>query len=441
MSLNSIYWRETEPVQPGPPLLGERRCDVCIVGAGYTGLWTAHQLKLAEPSLDVCVLEAAYAGAGASGHNDGFVTPTIGHGLHNVVRRFGAERAKAAYAAVGRSILELRRFCRKQGVEAELEPNGFLTVAVNAGQRRRLEADVATAAEMGVGYELLSAEETRSRVGSAEPVAALELPGALVNPHKLARGLARVVREQGVEVYEGSPVVALELGTGSRVAKTPGGQVVADRIVLATNAYQHRLPGFRRKVKPVWSYAMVSEPLGNRFAELGWSSRQGFVEARNFILFARPVAEDRILIGGGPAPYRYGRDMDDSHMRDKQVFKQLREALTGYFPSLAGLRFTHAYGGCIAVTRDLVPHVGELEPGVFYAYGYCGNGIAMTHAAAKALRDLVLEVDSDHARQLYVRDRTAGFPPEPLAFLGARALSALLRFQDAHPALLQRQIV
>ena len=440
--LNSIYWRETEAVQPGPPLSGEVLCDVCIVGGGYTGLWTAYLLARADPGLRICMLEAQYAGAGASGHNDGFVTPTIGHSLHTVVRGFGHERAKAAYAAVGRSILELRRFCRAEEVDAELEPNGFFTVATDVGQQRWLEADVATAAEMGVTYDLLSAAESRERIGSAEIVAALKLPGALVNPHKLVRGLLRVVRERGVDVYEGTPGVAFERVGGGHLVRTPGGRVRSQRLVLAANAYQHWLPGFRRKVKPVWSYAMVSEPLDDeRLGEVHWPGREGLVEARNFILFARLTADNRVLIGGGPAPYRYGPDMDERHSRDESVFAALRAALPRFFPAWRDLRFTHAYGGCIAITRDLVPHVGELPGGILYAYGYCGNGIAMTHTAAKALRDLTLGVEGDYTRLLFVRGRDPGFPPEPLAYAGARAASALLGWQDRHPNLMRRRII
>jgi glycine/D-amino acid oxidase-like deaminating enzyme len=438
----SIYWRETEPVEPGPPLEGEVRCDVCIVGGGYTGLWTAHFLKQAEPTMDIHVVEADYAGAGASGHNDGFVTPTIGHSLHTVVNRFGPEAAKASYVAVGRSIMELRRFCDRHEIDAELEPNGFFLVATNDAQLRRLERDVELAARMGVSYEVLSAAEMRTRVDSPQLQAGLKTPGALVNPHRLARGLLRVVRTTGAEVHERTP--AIELGREGRgySVRTPRGRVVAERLVLATNAYQHQWQPFRSRVKPVWSYALVSEPLDDeRLEQVHWPGREGFVEACNFIVFCRLTAQNRLLIGGGPAPYFYGRDMDESRIASDVAVPTLREAFARYFPVWRDLRFTHAYGGCIAVTRDLVPHVGEDANGVLHGYGYCGNGIAMTHAAGKALRDMVLGRDSDYLRLLFVRGHEPRFPPEPVAYAGVRALSALLRWQDRHPDVLKRQLV
>jgi glycine/D-amino acid oxidase-like deaminating enzyme len=440
---HAIYWRDTEPVVPGPPLEGERHCDVCIVGGGYTGMWTAHFLKRAEPSIDVQIIEAEFAGAGASGHADGFVTPTIGHSLHTVIRGFGHDRAKEGYAAIGRSILELRRFCRTAKVDAEYEPNGFYLVATGDEQRRRLEQDVALARRLGMSYEVLERDDARSRIDSPAITAALRTPGGLVNPHKLARGLCRVTREQGVEIHERSRAVSLGRVGTRHVVTTPTGRVVARKLVLATNAYQHQFQPFRNDVMPVWSYAAVSEPLNDeQLAQVHWPDREGFVEARNFILFGRLTADNRLLVGGGPALYHYGRDMDEQrHLRNNSVTAVLREALGRYFPAWRDVRFNHAYGGCIAMTRDLVPHVGTLGNGVYYGYGYCGNGIAAAHTAGKALAGLVLERDDDYTNLLFVRGPRPRFPPEPLAFAGARAVSRLLNWQDRHPGTIRRQLI
>jgi glycine/D-amino acid oxidase-like deaminating enzyme len=438
-----IFWRTTEAVEPGPPLHGDVDCDVAIVGGGYTGLWTAHFLKEAKPDLDIHVVEADYAGAGASGHNDGFVTPTIGHNLHTVIKAHGAERAKAAFGAVGRSILELRRFCRRHGIDAELEPNGFYLVATSAAQRRRLEGDVELAARMGVSYEVLGAHEIRDRIGSPVLQGGLKTPGALVNPHRLARGLARVTTEQGVRIHERTRATAIEREGGGHVVRTAAGDVRARHVLLATNAYQHQWASFRNKVKPVWSYAMVTEPLTDeQLSRVHWPEREGFVEARNFILFGRLTAENRILIGGGPAPYHYGRDMDEMrHLRNDRIQALLRDALVRYFPRWSDVRFAYAYGGCIAVTRDLLPHVGTLEPGLHYGYGYCGNGIAMTHTVGRTLADLISGQDTDRTRLLFVDGREPRFPPEPVAYLGARLLSGALALQDRHPSIVSRQLL
>jgi glycine/D-amino acid oxidase-like deaminating enzyme len=442
---HEIYWRGTEPVEPGPPLRGSVKCDVCIIGGGYTGLWTAHFLKQADPSLEIHIVEADYAGAGASGHNDGFVTPTIGHSLGALVHSFGAERAKLAYNVVGRSMLELDRFCRKHDVDAELEPTGYYQVAANAAQVRLLERDLELAERLGArtGLELLDAAAARERIGSAAIHGAFKVGGALINPHRLARGLARVVREQGVHIHERTRATGLTVTPAGTVVQVPGGSVTAAKVLLATNAYQHQFGKLRHKVAPVWSYAAVTEPLTEEQLErVHWPERGGFVEAGNFIVFGRFVKGNRLLFGGGPAHYYFGRDMDEGrHIDDQSATTVLRGVLNRYFPAWRDVRFSHEYGGCVAITREFVPHIGTLGDGLFYAHGYCGNGIALTHTAGKVLRDLILGRQSTYTGLLFVGRQEKRFPPEPLTYLGARGLSALLALQDRYPNLIKKQLI
>jgi glycine/D-amino acid oxidase-like deaminating enzyme len=442
---HQIYWRETETVEPGLALRGEVRCDVGIIGGGYTGMWTAYFLKQADPSLSIHIVDMDYAGAGASGHADGFVTPTIGHSLAGLVHGFGTERAKTAYSVVGRSMLELDRFCRKHGVDAELESNGYFSVAASPAQIRLLERDIELAERIGArsSLQLLTADEARQRIGSPAIHGAFKVGGALLNPHRLARGLARVVRSLGVHIHERTTAINVSKEDGKHVITTPGGRVFADRLVLGTNAYQHRLNSFKHKVKPVWSYAVVTEPLTEeQLAQVHWPDREGFVEARNFIVFGRLTAQNRLLFGGGPAPYFYGRDMSESrHIRRDSATAYLRDALGRYFPAWRNVRVTHSYGGCVGMTRDFVPHVGSTNDGAYYAYGYCGNGIALTHTAGKVLRDLILGKDTAYTNLLFVNRQEKSFPVEPVSWIGARALSRLLALQDRHPNLIKRQLV
>lgn len=439
---HTVYWRETEAVEPGPPLSGDVPCDLAVIGGGYTGLWTAHQLKLAEPGMNIQVIESDYAGSGASGHGDGFITPTIGHSLGAFVHAFGTERAKVAYSVVGRSILELQRFCRKHDIDAQLEPNGYFQVAANRGQLRFLERDIALVDRLGANssLELLDADAMRERLSSPAIHGAFKVGGALVNPHRLVRGLTRVVRAQGVPIHERTPAVALERRGAKHVVHTPGGTLIADRVLLATNAYQHQFPQFKDKVKPFWSYAVVTEPLTDaQLAEVTWPGREGFVEARNFIVFGRLTARNRLLIGGGPAPYYRGRDMAEGHMRNLGVTEVLRETLARYFPMWRNLRFTNAYGGCIDMTRDLVPHVGTLGNGIFYGHGYCGNGVAFTHTVGKVLRDLILGRDTTYTDLMFVGGAEPSYPPDTVAWLRERLRSAVFSFQDKHPGLIRKQ--
>lgn len=442
---NVPYWWETETVEPGPPLEGSVTCDVCIIGAGFTGLWTAHQLKLANPALDVRIVEAEHAAAGASGHADGFITPTIGHSLGSLVHQFGPERAKVAYSVVGRSIVEIGRFCAKYGVDAELEPNGYFQVASHPNQLRWLERDIEMVNTIGgrTSLELLDRRQAREHIDSPAIHGAFKVGGTLVNPRRLALGICRVVREQGVPVYEGTPALGFERTPAGHVVSTPRGRVTAAKLVVATNAYQHTFKPFRNQVQPTWSYAMVTEPLTDeQLARVRWPGREGFVEARNVILFGRLTRHNRLLIGGGPVSYHYaGRADADRYMRNPAVTTLLRRTLARYFPVWRDLRVTHAYGGCIAMTSDMVPHVGTNGDGIYYGYGYCGNGTAVTHTVGKVLRDLILEKDSAYTNLLFVRGRERAYSAEPLAYLSTRVQSAMMTLQDRFPTVVKGQFV
>ncbi|WP_405160278.1 FAD-binding oxidoreductase [Nocardia sp. NBC_01499] len=430
---------------PGPPLREDITCDVCIIGGGYTALWTANFLKAADRGLNIHILEADYAGAGASGHNDGFVTPTIGHSLGALVTRFGVDRAKLGYAAVGKSMLELARFCTKNGIDAELEPAGYYQVAADTDQIRLLERDLEIAARLGAqsGLDLLDSRAARDKIDSPGIKAAVKVGGALINPHRLARGLFRTVTAAGVHVHEQTRATNVEAVPGGHRVTTPHGRVTATKVLYATNAYQHQFSEFRRKVVPVWSYAAVTQPLTDeQLRQVHWPDREGFVEAGNFIVFGRLTAQNRLLFGGGRANYHFRRDMDEGrHIDNQQATAALRGVLARYFPAWRDVPFSHTYGGCVAITREVVPHVGSLGDGRFYAHGYCGNGIALTHTAGKSLRDLILERDTSYSNLLFVKGKEKQFPPEPLSFLGAKAVTSVLAAQDRHPRLIKRQLI
>ncbi|MGH2989456.1 MAG: NAD(P)/FAD-dependent oxidoreductase [Solirubrobacterales bacterium] len=429
---------------PGPSLRGTERADVCIVGGGYTGLWTAHFLKRAEPSLDVAVVERSWAGSGASGHNDGYAMTVLDMSLHHLVERHGPERAGAAHEAVARSVVEIGEFCAEHGIDAEYELNGFAAIALNDAHMWRLERDLDAARRIGAEHDFTLSEgpEAQAVIGSPRVRAVLrEGRGAILNPHRLVRGLARTVAESGVRVFERSPATLLAPGR----VETALGAVEAPRVVVAANAYQHGFAQFSDRVVPVWSYAMTTEPLTEeQRGRVAWPGREGFEDKRNFITIGRWIGSDpaapgreaedaagsRILWGGRLAPYFYGNDMDPRHMRNERVFAELREAWRELFPMWEDVRFTHAYGGCVAITASFLPYVGSLGEGVFYGYGYNGHGVAPSHTVGRALSDLVLERESEHTRLVFVDQAEAAIPPEPLRFVGTRLTTALLDRQD-----------
>ncbi|WP_406422724.1 FAD-binding oxidoreductase [Streptomyces sp. NBC_00873] len=432
-----VYWHDTEPVTVEAPLREAVDCDVCIVGGGFTGLWTAYFLKEAEPALDIRIVEANHSGYGASGRADGFVTPTIGKDIQALVKEFGLQRALKASQAVGRSILEIGRFARKNRVDAEYEANDYLMVATDPAQLKRLEHDRDLAERMGAAQaEILPREASRAIIGSPAVLGSMRTGGALVNPFKLARGIARVVREKGVTIYDKSPCLHVEPGVRPTVV-TAGGRVKANKVVLATNVHMDAFPPFRRKVVPIWTYAMVSEPLTDaQLARVEWAGREGLVEAKSLLTCARFTHDNRVMFAGGPAPYYYGRDKRQRNMNRPEVYREIRREFLRFFPMWADVEFTYAYGGTADVVRDYAPHFGSLNGGnILYGYGYCGNGIAATHTGGKVLRDLTLGKDTDYSRLLFVDDERrkppANFPPEPALYVGARALARLMDWKES----------
>jgi glycine/D-amino acid oxidase-like deaminating enzyme len=343
---------------------------------------------------------------------------------------------------VGRSIVELGRFCRTNGIDAEFEPGSYLQVATSAAQRRWLEAELALIERMGGGKapELLERDQLREIMDSPAVLAGFRVGGAMVNPHRLSRGLCRVLRDMDVGIHEQTPAVDVQRGTTGHAVVTPGGTVRAERLVYAANAHQHRFAPFRSMVRPYWSYAAVTQPLTEeQLAQVRWPGREGFVEARNVVLFGRLTAQNRLLVGGGPPVNHYGNDMAHRHMDSPGATALLRRMLARYFPAWRDVRFTHAYGGCVDMTPDLVPHVGSLGDGSFFAHGYCGNGVATSNAVGKVLRDLVLDRQSAYTDLMFVGDQGRRYPAEPLAFLGGRARWALMSLQDRWPGLLRHQ--
>jgi glycine/D-amino acid oxidase-like deaminating enzyme len=207
--------------------------------------------------------------------------------------------------------------------------------------------------------------------------------------------------------------------------------VIAQHVIVATNAYQHNFRQFRSKVIPFWSYAMVTEQLTDeQVARVSWPGREGFEDKRNYITIGRPTADNRLLWGGRLAPYFSGNGMDLKQMRNDRVHGELEQAFREFFPAWSDVRFTHAYGGCVGITANFLPQFGRMDGGIVYGYGYNGHGVAPSHTGGKVLRDLVLGRDSEYTNLVFVKESAKSFPPEPARFVGAKLTERLLERQD-----------
>jgi glycine/D-amino acid oxidase-like deaminating enzyme len=409
-------------VPPRPPLRGGRRADVAIVGAGFTGLWTALALTERDPTLDVVVLEAATVGHGASGRNGGFVEPSLTHGYHNGLAHFPDEVDELL--RLGRAnfeglVADVERF----GIACHLERQGMLEVATAPWQLQELHEAAPDLERAGERVEVLDADATRAELDSPTYLGALHLPdsGAIVHPGALVRGLAVEAERRGVAVHEGSAVRRLRRdGTGVRV-ETADGTVAAERVVLATNAYSHRvLRRTARHFVPVHDYVLVTAPLDTeQLARIGWKRRQGVADAGNQFHYYRLTPDDRILWGGYDAIYRFGGRVGPRDDHRRATYDLLARHFRATFPQLDDVPFERWWGGPIATTTRFTATFGDALGGrVVYALGYTGLGVAATRFAAQVLRDRLLDPGSALLQLRYTTTAPVPFPPEPLRWVG-----------------------
>ncbi len=414
------YWLDAlDPCEPEPRLDGHVEADLCIVGGGYTGLWAALHAVREDPHRRVVVLESGRCGEGASGRNGGFLDASLTHGLANGLARFPEEMH--TLERLGRENFDgLAADVARLEIDAELETRGYLAVAMQPHELPGLQLDLEMTREYGGDAELLSTEEIQAQVRSPLYLGAVwHRSGAgLVHPAKLADGLRRAAIAAGVTVYEHSPVLGVAAeGAGVRVTVAAGGSVSCARTLVGTSAYPavHGVRAINRYIAPVYDYALMTEPLGDRLAEIGWENRQGIGDGGNQFHYYRLSRDGRVLFGGYDAVYRRGGPVAD-HLDDHEAtFGHLSQHFFAVFPQLEGVRFTHRWGGAIdTCSRFSVCFGSELGGRVVWAVGYTGLGVGATRWGAQVALDLLDGRDTEATRLRFVQTRPLPFPPEPL---------------------------
>jgi glycine/D-amino acid oxidase-like deaminating enzyme len=415
---------ETESRASRPSLEGSHDADVVVVGAGFTGLWTAFHLVRADPRLRVVILEAAVVGAGASSRNGGWCSSILPMSWDRVARessRDGAIRMqRAMFDTVDRVLVDIEQ----SGIDARAHRGGWLNAATGPAHTGRLHAELHTARRYGFGeddYRWLDRTEAAARIDAAGTLGAVYSPHcAVLDPARLVQGLAEFVEALGVRIHESSRVERIE---PNRVV-TRRGSVRADFVIRATEAYTTELPGRHRDLVPVYSMMIATEPLAQEvWSSIGWNGREAFSDARHLIVYAQRTADDRLAFGGRGAPYHFGSRIDPRFDADASVHRQLLpDALHRLFPILAGVRLTHAWGGPLGAPRDWFCSVGlDRRTGLAWAGGYVGDGVATSHLAGRTLADLVLGTDSDLTSLPWVDHRSRRWEPEPFRWLGINA--------------------
>jgi len=429
------FWHESsgEPLLPRQPLPGDRQCDVAIIGAGYTGLWTAYYLSRRAPSLRIAVLEQEIAGFGASGRNGGWCSGIFPASWRRIAADGGAEAVHRVQRVMNAAVDEVGKIAKDEGIACDYQKGGYVSVARNTAQWTRAQAEVASARTWGLGEDvlaLLTRTDATQRLGASDVLGGTFASHcAAIHPSKLVRGLARVVESRGVQIFEGTTVTAIAPG---RVT-TNLGVVTAETVVRATEGYTPMLPGQHRDVIPMYSLMVVTEPLPNDvWANLGLRDRETFSDKRHLRIYGQRTVDGRIAFGGRGAPYHFGSRVRPEFDRHEGVHAMLRRALLDLLPPLPrNVAFTHAWGGNLGIPRDWYPSV-EFNPQtrLGFAGGYVGDGVALANVTGQALADLITGTDSDLTRLPFVGRRSPRWELEPLRWLGVNAVTQLFRTAD-----------
>lgn len=421
---------EGDPRPLSPPS-ADVTCDVAIVGGGYTGLWTALNLKERAPELGVTILEQDICGGGPSGRNGGFVNAWWDE-LDELVDMFGAERALEAANAAAQSVKAIGEFCEAHGIDAHYRRHGMLVVSTTPLHDDRPAGSVAAAAEAGAPDELtaLSPDQVQARCRS--PMfrnGAFMRDGATVQPALLARGLRRVVLALGGTIHEGSRVRPQlrrdRAGFRLQVDAASGSyQIRARQVILAMNAWAAGWRPFHRSILAWGSYMVRSEPIPqDAMAELGWTGGESIYTARFNVEYMHVTRDRRVAIGSGGGVPGYDGRIGPSFTDDLGSARRAATAFRVLFPQLRDVRLTDAWGGPIDVSGDHLPRFGTVRGGgAHYALGYSGNGVAPSHLAGRILAALALGSEEPITRLCLVGPPPHRLPPEPFRYLGARIL-------------------
>jgi glycine/D-amino acid oxidase-like deaminating enzyme len=430
-----VLWLDssTRPT-PRPPLDGRSAADLVVVGGGYTGLWAALHARRQHPSLDVVLIERDTIGAQASGRNGGFVSSSLTHGLENGVERFGSQidrllaAGRANFDALVADVSDL-------GIDAGLELTGALTVANRDWQVADLEASAELHRRHGQRVEWWDRERVQGEIASPSYRGALFQPEgeALVDPARLAWGLADACERVGVRLAEHTSLVGIERRGAGLLVRTDRGDLTCGAAVLATGAFASPVRSIGRRVVPVYDYVLATEPLSDeQWRAIGWSGRQGVSDAANQFHYYRVTDDGRIVWGGYDAVFHNWGRLDPSLDQRAETHRRLAQHFFETFPQLEGLRFTHRWGGVIDTsTRFSVGFGTAFDGRVAYSVGYTGLGVGATRFGGQVVVDLLHRPESELLELDLVRRPLLPFPPEPVRTVGIQMTRRAIARADA----------
>ncbi|UVM24094.1 FAD-dependent oxidoreductase [Pseudomonas wadenswilerensis] len=416
-----------------PPLAGDIDCQVCVVGGGYTGLWTALMLKEHNPALDVVLIEADICGAGASGRNGGCALSWSAK-YFTLERLFGVDEAVRLVKASEQSIYAIGDFCQAHGINADYRLDGTLYTATNRAQVGATDGVIAALERQGINsFRRLPVEQVQRLAGSAKHLEGWFSPAAAtVQPGKLVRGLRRVALQKGVRIYEGTAMTGLQEGPQA-VVETASGSVRAGRVVLALNAWMARaFPQFERSVAIVSSDMIITEPQPELLQQIGLTSGISVLDSRIFVHYYHNTSDGRLMLGKGGNTFAYGGRMLPVFDQPSPYEPLLRRSLGEFFPALAQVPIAATWNGPSDRSVTGLPFFGRLngQGNVFYGFGYSGSGVGPCHMGGQILSSLALGLDNPWTRSPLVNGPLGYFPPEPIRYLGSLMVRNAIRRKE-----------
>jgi glycine/D-amino acid oxidase-like deaminating enzyme len=437
-----------DDLAPRDALTANARFDVCIVGGGLTALWTAYSLAKADPSLRIAVLEREISGFGASGRNGGWCSALFPRSAASLERAHGFDAAVAMRRAMIDTVEEVGRVVALEGIDCDYELGGTIVFARDDVQRGAARADVEELRRYGVDRtEYWDGHATGSRFGAtgldgAAPAATFDPACARVHPAKLVRGLASVVESLGVSIFERTEVVDWAAGRVRFRSVDLGqeGSVSTRHVIIALEGYGSQLPRVRRRILPLYSLMIATEPLADEvWQEVGVEHGQTFSDCRHLLIYGQRTADNRFAFGGRGARYHWGSAVDPSFERVDEVFEHLHHALADLFPAAGEARITHRWGGPLGVARDWHATASyNPKTGVGFAGGYVGDGLSTTNLAGRTLADLALGRRTELTSLPWANHRSPLWEPEPLRFAGANLGILGMQFADLEERVTKR---
>ena len=427
------FWHDSlpAPIEPRPPLSHSKEVDVAIVGAGFSGLWTAYYLSALKPDMTIAIVESEIAGFGASGRNGGWCFGLVA-GVEALLERPARRAAGVALLrAACDAVDEVGRVCRTEGIECHFHKGGSICVATTPAELEALRLRQGKLAEWGFGpedYRWLTPEESATHVVARGALGGLFTPHcAAIHPARLARGLADVVERRGVQISEQSRATTIAPG---RVV-TRDGELRAKYVIRATEAYTARLPGLASHLVPLHTFMIATEPLPDAvWEEIGLDERQTFQDGRRIVTYGHKTADGRIAFGGS-GHYGYGSSIQDRFRFDDPHFREVELALLRLFPVLKGVAITHRWGGAIGVPRNWRTSVGlDRSSGMGWLGGYVGEGVAATNLAGRTLAELIVGASTLRTQMAWVDTVPSAWEPEPFRWIAIRGMLALGRSAD-----------